>query len=267
MDKNNSFDNIKHLNQDNNEFWYARELMSILGYSKWDNFTVVISKAKDSCITSGGVLVDHFTNTRKMVMIGSGAKRVIDDSRLSRYACYLIAQNGDSSKKQIALAQSYFAQQTRRQELDQQEIVDKKRLDARLKLTNTEKRFSSTILEREVDTKGLAKIRSMGDKKLFGGKTTAEMKRKYEIKPRIPLADVLPTISLKAKDLAAEMTIHNTENLNLVGEKRIIGEHLQSNREVRTALLSRGIKLEDLPPEEDIQKVARRLSIDKKKPR
>jgi len=260
-----AFEDMKRIGERNVEYWLARELMTALGYARWDTFESVIKKAIQSLETSNGSVDNHFSVDRKMVSIGYGNDRGIDDYRLTRYACYLIAQNGNPNKAPIARAQQYFAEQTRRQELHIQELNDVKRLEARKKLTITEKKFAGVAMDRGVDKFGLAEIKAKGDQNLFGGNTTQDMKNKYGIKGKKPLADVLPTVSLKAKDLAAEMTIVNTEMSDLRGKTKIGNEHLQSNTEVRRALMARGIRPEYLPAEEDIKKVERRIKAEEKK--
>ena len=246
--KPTNFESIKHTDEDGVEYWLARQLQPLLEYKDWDNFLNVVSKAKESLLTSGGSVENHFRDVTEMVVTGY-SQRAISNYRLTRYACYLISQNGDSRKPAIALAQSYFATQTRRQELVEIERKELKRLEARKKLTETEKHFSETMYNRDVDGKGMAEIRSVGDEKLFGGFSTAKMRDKYGIKQNKPIADVMPTVGLKAKDLAAEMTTVNTENKDLKGKLPIKAEHIDNNEEVREALEKRGIKLEELPAE------------------
>ncbi|MDR1492971.1 MAG: DNA damage-inducible protein D [Planctomycetaceae bacterium] len=246
------------------ECWSARELQQLLGYSKWENFAKVIDKAKKSCQNAGLEVSHHFPDVRKMVRIGSGAEKEIDDVLLTRYACYLIAQNGDSRKEQIAFAQSYFAVQTRRAELIEQRILDYERVKARAKLIETEKILSGVLYERGVNDKDFAVIRSKGDQALFR-LSTAMLKRKLGAPDNRPVADFLPTISIKAKDLAAEMTSVNVQAKDLQGVKPIESEHVDNNLAVRKMLLERGIVPEQLPPAEDIKKVERKLKSDEKK--
>lgn len=247
------------------EYWLARELQELLGYTKWENFAKVIQKAVIACTNSGQQENDHFLGVRKKVSLGSGAEREIDDIMLTRYACYLIAQNGDPRKEEIAFAMSYFALQTRKQELIQQRINELERVRARKKLSETEKELSGILYERGVDNKGFARIRSKGDNALFGGYNTKQMKYKLSIPKNRPLADFLPTITIKAKDFANELTNFNVQKENMQGEQKITSEHLKNNKGVRDLLLKRGIKPEELPPEEDIKKVERRLKSDDKK--
>ncbi len=247
------------------ECWSARELQEILGYTKWDNFVKVIEKAKEACISSGEGIFNHFADVGKMVQLGSGAEREIQDMALSRYACYLIAQNGDPAKVEIAFAQTYFAVQTRKQEIIELRLLDVERITAREKLSRSEKNLSTIIYERGVDDKGFAIIRSQGDKALFGGYTTLEMKRKLGISERKPLADFLPTLTIKAKDFATELTSHNVVEKDLKGVNPIEKEHVDNNSAVRNMLIERGVKPESLPPSEDTGKVKRRLNSEEKK--
>jgi DNA-damage-inducible protein D len=260
---NKSFEESAY-EQDGVEYWLARELQELLGYSDWRNFLNAVDKAKESCKTTGEAVLDHFVDVTKMVKIGSGAERKQDDIMLTRYACYLIAQNGDPKKEQIAFAQSYFAIQTRKQELLEERIRLNERLQAREKLAATETELSKNIYERGVDNKGFANIRSKGDWALFGGLTTSNMKKKLGIPENRPLADFLPTITITAKQLATEITNFNVKQHDLKGEARITDEHVKNNKDVRGLLGKSGIKPEQLPAEEDIKKLERRVkSADK----
>jgi DNA-damage-inducible protein D len=247
------------------EFWCARDLQMLLGYAKWENFAKVIDKATTACQNSGYDPKDHFLDIRKMVDLGSGAKREIDDIALTRYACYLIAQNGDPAKEQIAFAQTYFAVQTRKQEVIQKRLAETARVSARKKLTRSEKELSGIIFDRLHSNESFARIRSKGDTALFGGKTTQDMKDKLGVPAGRPLADFLPTITIKAKDFANEITNFNIEQNDLRTEPRISGEHVKNNEEVRRLLVDRGIVPERLPAAEDVKKVERRLQAEQKK--
>ena len=247
------------------EFWYARELMVLLGYERWENFDKAIQRAMDSCEVSGIAVENHFREVTKMVPLGSGSKRSVKDYMLTRYACYLIAQNGDPRKEEIAFAQGYFAVQTRKQELIEERIALIERTEARERLRESEKRLSQNIYERGVDDAGFGRIRSKGDQALFGGYTTQQMKNRLGVKETRPLADFLPTLTIAAKNLATEMTNYNVEQKDLQGEKAITSEHVQNNRSVREMLGERGIKPENLPPAEDIKKLERRVKSHDKK--
>ena len=263
----NAFDLIaKEIKDDANntiEVWYARELQQVLGYTRWENFVVAISRAIESCKTLKVNVDDHFREVTKMVLLGSGSHRKVQDFMLTRYACYLIAQNGDPKKEEIAFAQSYFALQTRKTELIEERLQQIARLDTRERLRSSEKQLSRNIYERGVDEKGFARIRSKGDYALFGGLTTEQMKQRLGIKSGA-LADYLPTLTIAAKNLATEMTNYNVEQKNLHGENSITAEHVQNNRSVRGMLGQRGIKPEELPPAEDIKKVERRVAKEEK---
>ena len=246
------------------ECWSARDLQPLLGYSKWENFFKVIEKAKEACRNTGNSDADHFPDVGKMVGIGSGTERKVDDMLLTRYACYLVAQNGDPRKEQIAFAQTYFAIQTRKAELIEQRLLEIERVRARTKLQETEKHLSGVLYEHGVDSKGFAMIRSKGDQALFH-LDTSQMKRKLGVPANRPVADFLPTISIKAKDFAAEMTHVNVQQKALYGESEISREHVDNNAAMRQMMIERGIVPENLPPAEDVKKVERRLAAEKKK--
>lgn len=246
------------------ECWSARELQVLLGYSKWENFEKVIQKARDACNNAGEEILYHFPDVRKTIAMPKGAEKEIDDILLTRYACYLVAQNGDSRKEEISFAQNYFAVQTRRAEIVEQRILQFERVKAREKLSHTEKQLSGILYERGVDNQGFANIRSKGDQALFR-LNTQMLKRKMGVPANRPVADFLPTISIKAKDLAAEMTGLNVQNKDLKGQARIENEHIQNNMAVREMLTKRGIVPENLPPAEDVKKLQRKLEGDDKK--
>lgn len=264
MNYKKKFDEIRH-EENGVEFWYARELMHLLDYSKWQNFENVLLKAKVAFSNNGVVVEDHFADTSKMVALGSGANREVEDYMLTRYACYLIAENGDPRKEQIAFAQSYFAVQTRKQELIEERIAYIERTEARGKLRESEKRLSQNIYERGVDDAGFGHIRSKGDQALFGGFTTKQMKERLGVQDKRPLADFLPTLTIAAKNLATEMTNYNVEEKDLQGEAAITVEHVENNTSVRDMLGQRGIKPENLPVLEDIKKLERRVKREEKK--
>lgn len=247
------------------ECWSARELQKIFNYTEWRNFLKAIDKAKISCEASDEAVSHHFVGFNKTIQMPKGAEKQIDDLALTRYACYLVAQNGDVTKPEIAFAQTYFAVQTRKQELIEQRLLDVARVAAREKLSKSEKKLSGIIYERGIDNKGFAIIRSKGDQALFGGFSTNDMKRKLQVPSTRPLADFLPTLTIKAKDFATELTSHNVIEKDLKGEQQIGKEHIDNNLAVRKILHERGVKPEQLPPSEDIKKLQRRIESEEKK--
>lgn len=260
-----NFEDYAH-NQDGVEFWYARELQTLLGYNRWENFGNALDKAKIACAKAKQQVEDHFRDVTKMVTLGSGSERQVNDTVLTRYACYLIAQNGDPRKDEIAFAMTYFAVQTRKQEIIEKRIEEWERIQAREKLTLTERALSGTLFERGVDSQGFARIRSQGDKALFGGYNTSDMKAKLSVPTNRPLADFLPAVTIKAKDLASEITNFNVrKNQDLHGEKPITEEHVKNNHNMREMLAKSGIHPESLPANEDVKKVARRTAAANKK--
>lgn len=260
----NNFEDHSRTTENGIEFWFARDLQHLLGYSEWRNFNLVITKAKTSCEATDNLISDHFVDVNKMVQLGSGSQREIQDIMLTRYACYLIAQNGDPRKEAIAFAQNYFAMQTRKFELVAKRISEWERLQARKKLTLSEKELSELIYERTGSDRNFGTIRSKGDRALFN-RSTQQMKNQLGVPKGRALADFLPTITIKAKDFATEITVFNTKEKGLRSEQQISSEHVTNNKGVRDILLQRGIKPEELPPEEDIKKLERRVNSESKK--
>jgi DNA-damage-inducible protein D len=260
-----SFEELVQKNADGAEIWFARDLQVLLEYARWENFANVLFRARTACETAGYESADHFLDVTKMVDLGSGATRQIDDVALTRYACYLIAQNGDPAKETIAFAQTYFAVQTRKQEIIEQRLEEAERLSARKKLTVSEKELSGIIYERVGDQFSFARIRSKGDMALFGGQSTQEMKKRLGVPDSRPLADFLPTITIKAKDFANEITNFNIKKDGLRSEPEIAKEHVKNNTDVRRLLVNRDIRPEVLPVAEDIKKVERRLATEAKR--
>lgn len=259
-----SFEQHAH-ERDGVEYWTARELQSLLGYNTWRRFEEVIERAKTACVNAGQRVEDHFAGAGKMVDIGSGTSREINDIALDRYACYLIAQNGDPRKDAIAFAMTYFAVQTRKQELIEQRLAEFERVRAREKLTLSQKELAGILFERGIDSQGFARIQSKGDAALFGGFTTCDMKKRLAVPGNRPLADFLPTITIKAKDFANEVTNMQVKQQDLRDEPGITHEHVRNNQDVRKILTDRNIRPESLPPGEDVKKIERRLKSDEKK--
>jgi len=259
-----SFEDCAH-EKDGVEFWLARELQDLLGYTQWRNFETVIDKAKIACENAGQAVADHFADVSKMVGIGSQTQRQVLDLALTRYACYLIAQNGDPRKDAIAFAMTYFAVQTRKQELIETRLAEWERLHAREKLSMSQKELSGVLYERGIDSQGFGRILSKGDAALFGGLSTQNMKNRLAVPDGRPLADFLPTLTIKAKDFANEITNTQVKQQDLRGEAPITLEHVKNNRDVRKLLTERNIVPEHLAPAEDVKKLERRLKSDEKK--
>lgn len=258
------FDQYSNTDENGVEYWLARDIMKPLGYTQWRNFETTIKRAMVSCETAKTPVQNHFAEVSKMVSLGSGSTRKLKDYKLTRYACYLIAQNGDPRKDEIALAQAYFAIKTRTQELIEQRVAEIQRLQSRKALSETEKQLASVVFERGVDSRGFARIKSQGDRALFGGHDTKAMKKRLGVSDRKPLADVLPDVTLAAKNLAGAMTAHNVAERDLHGVTNIQNEHVGNNVSVRSTLVERGIYPESLPAEEDTKKVERRLKADER---
>ncbi|MFC1801976.1 DNA damage-inducible protein D [Patescibacteria group bacterium] len=258
------FESASQKTKEGLEFWFARDLQELLGYSEWRNFLKIVSKSKIACEISKNLISDHFVDVNKMVKLGLETEREINDTMLTRYACYLIAQNGDPRKEEIAFAQNYFAVQTRKLEIIEKRIQDTERIKARKKLSESEKELSSVIFQQTGSDKNFAMIRSKGDKALFSH-TTKYMKVRLKLPKKRALSDFLPTITLKAKDFATEITIFNSKDKSLKTENQISDEHIKNNLSVRKTLVERGIEPENLPPQEDIKKVERKLKSDEKK--
>ncbi len=240
------------------EYWYARDLYPLLGYLRWENFETAIQRAKGACENSKGSVADHFRDVTKLIIVGKNTKQEIADIKLTRYACYLITLNGDPRKPEIAFAQAYFATQTRKMELIEQRMAEFERLSAREKLSMTEKAFAALAFGRGVDGRGISEIRSFGDKALFGGKTTDDMKKRLGAKKNTPLADILPEVTISAKEFATAITNENTRRKDLQGKGSILNEHVNNNRNVRGVLIKSNIYPESLPPAEDIKKMTAR---------
>lgn len=258
-----TFESYAQRTDDGVEYWLARDVQHLLGYAKWENFMNAISRAKAACEGSGQCVADHFPDVRKMVDLGSGSQREVDDILFTRYACYLVAQNGDPKKPEIAFAQTYFAVQTRKAELIEQRLLDAERIAARKKLTSTEKSLSEVIFEQTGGNNDFALIRSKGDQALFG-KSTQAMKNQWGVPDNRPLADFAPTILIKAKDFASEITIFNARQHGMNTETKISNEHISNNKAVRETLMTRGIQPENIPPDEDVKKLERRLASESK---
>ncbi len=263
-----NLESIKRVSNDDHpmEFWSARDLMPMLGYTKWQKFTEVIERAKAACKLSGQNIDDHVTGAGKMIATGKGATRKIEDFFLTRYAFYLIAQNGDPRKPEIALAQTYFATQTRKQELLEQRDMESKRLDARAKLRETESKIESTVYERGIKYPvEFATFKNKHIEALYGGISASQLKKIRKIPPKRSLADFDSHVELKAKDFALAMTDHNIKEKDIRGKEAMNTEVVKNSRETRQALLNRGIKPEHIKPEEDLKLVESRKNKEAKR--
>ena len=258
-----TLDELAHT-EDGVEFWYAREIMEHLGYARWENFHEAIKRAMISCETGKTPVDSHFREVTKMAVLGAGTQRPVRDYKLTRYACYLIAMNGDPRKEEVAFAQSYFAIAAHKQELIEQRMGELQRLSARKTLAESEKALAAVAFERDVDSTGFAHIKSRGDSVLFGGNSTSAMKKKLGVPERAALADFLPDVTIAAKNLANSMTAHNVAEKDLRGVRPICDEHMGNNRSIRKTLVARGIRPEELPAEEDTKKVERRVKADER---
>ena len=247
------------------EYWYARDLYPLLGYTKWENFETALERGKEACKKAGGNVNDHFLGVRKVIRVGKGAEMEVSDYKLTRYACYLTTLNGDPRKIEIAFAQAYFVTQTRKMEVIEQRMAELERITAREKLTVTEKTFAAMAFSRGVDGRGISEIRSFGDKALFGGKTTDDMKKRLGAKKNTPLADVLPEVTISAKEFATAITTENTRKKNLQGKGSILNEHVINNENVRGVLIKSNIYPESLPSAEDIKRIKSRHKKETKK--
>ena len=258
---NNSFESIKHIDEYRNEYWFARELQKILEYKEWRNFIIVIDKAKAACLNSNEIVEDHFADVNKMVKIGSSTSRELNDYKLSRYACYLIAQNGDSRKKVIALAQTYFAVQTRKQELSETEYrllsEDEKRFYQR---SLTKKgNYSLNQTAKKFGVKNFDRFHNAGYKGLYNGETADDIAKRKGLRYREDILDNMGSTELAANLFRISLTEEKLINDKIDTENDACNTHFKVGKIVRNAIKDAGGTMpEELPvPEKSLKQLAK----------